>query len=311
MPIFTRILCPVVLTLLAPAIAADHMNIADWEISAVLEKIPEPNACDLATAHEYDPLRTVRDGVPYADIDAQQAIAACQPIANRVLEKYKTERPYSFDQIRDLRAIYQLSRAISKSGDDAQALKINHQARDLGYPYSYFYEYSAYTNGWGTARNPKRAATRLAQAVDRNVPIAHQTRAEIELTRDAPNFPQIIDDLGRAEKGYIPVALTWARVHEKMGEQMLISNQSCVAGHCGKKIADMGEYEMLFTFNYHGLRAYYGALESALNFYHDYIRSHPTSETAIKNIDRIEDRLEMLNPMIKSKLDDLYRPHPQ
>lgn len=232
---YTRILCPVIFALLSAPTFADHVNISDWDISVVMHKIPDPNDCDCAAANPADPMRTLRDGVEYNNISAQSAINACEPIARRVLEKYKSKSPATDAEMRDLRAVYQLGRATLKSGNDAQALKINRQARELGYPYAIFYEHAAYKNGWGTARNPKRAATRLAQAIDARVPIAYLSRAEIELGQDTPNFTQIIDDLGRAEKGNISVAITWAQLHEKMGEHMLTSNQSCVAGHCGKK----------------------------------------------------------------------------
>jgi hypothetical protein len=307
----SRVLASLLFTAITFPIAADHMNISDWALTRIVDNIPEPNACDREAAHPTDPLRTVRDGTAFDKINAQHAIDACKPLAQEMLIKYRENRPITMDQKRDLRAVYQLARATSKLGDGREALRINRSALELGYPYSYFYEYAAYKNGWGTARNPKRAAARLSDAIDARVPIAYLRRAEKEIERDDPNITQVITDLGRADKANLPVALTWGTLHEKMGEMTLIANASCVAGHCNKEIRTMSEYELLFTYNYYGLRSYYGALESALNFYHDYMRSHPTSKTASENITRIEDRLDMLNPMIKSKLDDLYRPHPK
>jgi TPR repeat protein len=302
-----RIIAPAIIILFAMPVHSNHVNHSGWDVDKVMESLPDPTPCDLATANEADPMRTVRDGVEYSDINAEYAISVCGSEANRVMEKYQNSRPQTKADTRDLRMIYQLSRAVSRGGDDTKAFEINEEARKRGYPYATYYAYLAHENGWGVARNPIRAKAILQESIDLRLPIAFHRRAVIELDRKKPDFDQVVSDLKRAVNGSRDVTLAWATYNEVRGEHMLRVNASCIAGHCGKKIRDMTKYEMLFTFNYHGLRDYYGALESALNFYHDYMRNHPDSDATQNNIKRLEDRLELINPLIKSKLDDLYR----
>jgi|GEM_PF-6484220 len=302
-----RIIAPAIAILFALPVHSDHVNHSGWDIAKVMDSLPDPTSCDLATANEADPMRTVRDGVEYGDINAEYAISVCGTEANRAMEIYQNAPPRADADIRELRVIYQLSRAVSRGGDDAKAFEINEVARKLGYPYATYYAYLAHDNGWGIPRNPTRAKGYLQQAVNLRLPIAFHRRAVVELERKTPDFEQVAADLKRAVNGSRDVTLVWAKYHEMRGEHMLRANAYCVAGHCGKNISDMTEYEMLFTFHYHGLRSYYGGLESSLNFYHDYMRSHQGSDATKNNIKRLEDRLEMLDSLVKSKMDDLYR----
>lgn len=132
-------------------------------------------------------------------------------------------------------------------------------------------------------------------------------RAKTQIATPSPDILKIISDLARADAANLSVALTWAMFHETMGEIMLIANANCIADNCPQDINALSAEELRSTYSYNGLRSYYGALETALYFYHDYMYTHHGNISAQQNIDRIEDRLDLLNSVIKSKLEDLYR----
>ena len=262
--------------------------------------------CDSAASHAYDPMRTVISGVEFSAIDPDLADTACRELANAIIAKYKTMKPVSTPDRRELRAIFQMSRVIAKQGDNAAALVYTQKAYDLGYPFATYYLSETYQNGWGVAQDTDKAAAYLAEAIANHIPAAFLTRAKKELLKKNPNFDQIKTDLNRAREGSLPVLLTWSRFHEKFGEHLLRAsgeihhdNVECVVKDCGDDVAKLSEQELIVSFPYEGLISYQSQLTAALTFIDEYLIEHPDADYAKKSHRRITGIRDRLNYAIK------------
>tara|TARA_R110002096_G_scaffold414611_1_gene615772 strand:- start:8864 stop:9811 length:948 start_codon:yes stop_codon:yes gene_type:complete len=267
----------------AQSVVADHIQYSPSETPYPLGQgvAALSNDCDKASAHPYDPMRTEFSGVKFSDINPDLAEKACKEWANVVIQKYKNKKPTTWQDKREVRAIYQMSRVISKQGDDAAALKYNELADDLGYPYASHYLYLAYENGWGTDKDAAKATLYLEKSLSQNIPAAFLARAELELQKTSPDFTQARNDLYQARKGGLPLMLPWARFHEKFGETILRSSgeilredPACFVKECGDKISDLSERELTLSFPYDGLRNYQTELAAAVEFVEDYLMNH-------------------------------------
>ena len=306
-----KYLLPVTALLLAPSFGySDHIDISDaWSSHVIVENTPSPNDCDLQTARLFDPYRTIERGVEFSQMNAQTALAACEPHAQVAVGDFPEGGwAISSEDRYAIRAIYQYARALSKAGRDYDSFLVNEEAAKRGYPFAYYYKYQIFINGWGVDVDRAKALEALDEAVRLDVPIASLQRADeaMEESLLKIDFNTVALDIAKAERAQMDAARTWGRYYEKLAEFTLIAG--CVKSllGCAMEVKDMEKVDFVIHFGELELINYVQGLNTARRFFKTYADGHPGNDYSVDKVKTLTSQIDMIEDVISDKIGFRY-----